>query len=179
MGTTAHEVSGRREAQDHPPGRAIAAAGPPHLGAARHSTRHVLRPVQQAPGRDPSLQCPGPWPTRVPRWCSARSLIRGVRRGPAAGPCRRPAGQHPHSGPGHPAVAGHARRSGRSRSPRRPGRPFALPLIGTGQRWAAWLGLSADGCLRFITFSCSWCWIVFGRAVWPRRGRAAAQTIGE
>jgi len=40
--TTPHEIPGRREARDLPPGRAIPPAGAPHAGAPRHPASHVL-----------------------------------------------------------------------------------------------------------------------------------------
>src|SRR3990167_4325666 len=42
MGRTAHEISRIREAGDHPGGRAIASAGAPHAGEARHPQGDLL-----------------------------------------------------------------------------------------------------------------------------------------
>ena len=49
LGKTAHEISRRREAGDHPTGRAIAAAGAPHPGETRHSAGDLLALVRPAP----------------------------------------------------------------------------------------------------------------------------------
>src|SRR5947199_10526962 len=53
MGTTAHEVSGVREARNHPTGRAVLSAGTPHPGAAGRATGAVLQLVCAVLGRRP------------------------------------------------------------------------------------------------------------------------------
>src|SRR5215472_1532024 len=51
MGSPIHEVRGRREAGDHPAGRAVVVAGAAHSGAARHPALHLLRLVRRYLGR--------------------------------------------------------------------------------------------------------------------------------
>src|SRR5215203_1001091 len=53
MGTSRHEVSGWREAGDHPAGRAITSPGTPDIGEARCHPRHLLPLVRSLPERRP------------------------------------------------------------------------------------------------------------------------------
>src|SRR5829696_4077310 len=49
MGATANEVPGVRETRDHPLGRAVPPAGPPHPGTARRTAGDVRSLVRSAP----------------------------------------------------------------------------------------------------------------------------------
>ena len=65
LGKTAHEISRRREAGDHPPGRAVPATGAPYPGETRHSPGNLLslvRPAQpwRAGGLERSITPAGP-----------------------------------------------------------------------------------------------------------------------
>src|SRR5215212_8327914 len=51
MGESRHEVPCLREARDHSPGRAIASAGPPDIGEARHPKSYILPLVRSLPDR--------------------------------------------------------------------------------------------------------------------------------
>src|SRR5215213_254961 len=53
MGTPRHEVSGLREAGDHPAGRTITSFGTPDTGEARRHPRHLLPLVRSIPERRP------------------------------------------------------------------------------------------------------------------------------
>ena len=50
MGSPIHEVRGRREAGDHPAGRAVVIAGAAYPGAARHPALHLLLLVRSLSG---------------------------------------------------------------------------------------------------------------------------------
>ena len=76
MGRTTHEIPRIREARDHPAGRAIASAGAPHAGEARHPQGDLLPLVRsvsdrRAGGPRRPLAAPGsglePHPGRCPR----------------------------------------------------------------------------------------------------------------
>ena len=66
MGSPIHEVRGRREAGDHPVGRAVVIAGAAHPGADRHPTVHLLLLVRSyRAGHDEGLEDRTPAPRRV------------------------------------------------------------------------------------------------------------------
>src|SRR5215213_6182743 len=50
-GGDGHEIPPIREGRDHPPGRAVASAGPSNSGKARHPEGHVLPLVRSLPDR--------------------------------------------------------------------------------------------------------------------------------
>src|SRR5215472_2194376 len=60
MGSPIHEVRGRREAGDHPAGRAVVAVGAVHPNPTRHPEFHLLRLVRALSGA--RRRGPGRWP---------------------------------------------------------------------------------------------------------------------
>jgi putative transposase len=75
MGRTAHEISGLREAGDHPAGRTIASVGAPDAGKARHPQGDLLRwcDLYQSGGPE-ALEDRSPRPDRV--WNRIPDVVR-------------------------------------------------------------------------------------------------------
>ena len=84
-----------------------------------------------------SQGCRALGPTRGPRWCAARWLAPRACGGLAAGYRPRPGGPPAQSAPAPVAAPGHARRSGRSPTRRRPARSRRCPRprCRHGRRW--------------------------------------------
>ena len=77
MGSPIHEISRRREAGDHPAGRAVVVVGAAHPGPARHPALHLLRLVRALSGA--RRRGPGRWPAgAAPRLEQAAGHGRGA-----------------------------------------------------------------------------------------------------
>src|SRR6202035_5087093 len=79
MGSPIYEIPGRREAGDHPAGRAVVVVGAAHPGPTRHPALHLLRLVRALSGA--RRRGPGRWPAGAAPRLEQTSGYGGAGRG--------------------------------------------------------------------------------------------------